>query len=248
MVKKMMMRFLILLMVVFFVLGDAHANMNTNYNIENVAVDIESESAVSARDKALVVARRNAFNVLKSRLLSGTHVIEADDRQIAMMVDSFEINREKLSKNRYLASVNVRFNERAVNSFLSRQPMSRHTNNDLSFLDGVLGGHDTMMTSPQNKMDHNQENHVGGRSFSYDIVTTIHGLRDYMAIKNQLSRIPMIKSLRLVSLSSQKLVLSVDYQGGAQQFQNDLVSRGMQLYSNPRVVNGEAPYILIRRG
>jgi len=242
-------RIAILLAGLFVSWGHAHANVNENYIVKNVAVDVESDSAVSARNKALINARRNAFNVLKSRLLSGNHNIAADDRQIAMMVDSFEINREKLSKNRYLASVNVRFSERAVNSFLSRQPTGSVARGDLSFLDGVLTGN---AQSSYNNNGYSSAVNAGSSrtasSFSYDIVTKIKSLRDYMMIKNKLAQMPMVVSLRLVSLSSHKAVLSIHYQGGAQQFQNDLGGRNMQLYSNPRVVNGEAPYILISRG
>ena len=94
-----------------------------DYTVSNLAVDVEGENAIDAREKALVQARANAFNILKKRLASegmtGT-IPTPDDGAIASMVNSFEINREKLSKNRYLASVNVSFNSRAVQGYTGR--------------------------------------------------------------------------------------------------------------------------------
>jgi len=88
--------------------------------IENVAVDVTGNNALDARDKALNQARRNAFSILSRRLDLGGDVIAEDDRTIATLVDSFEINREKLSSNRYMASINVLFNEPAIQGYLGQ--------------------------------------------------------------------------------------------------------------------------------
>lgn len=91
-----------------------------NYTVQNVAVDVQGENAIDARDKALTKARRDAFDIIAGRLLNAeekSRLGAVDDSTINSMVYDFEINREKFSKNRYLASVNVRFNERAVQSY-----------------------------------------------------------------------------------------------------------------------------------
>lgn len=93
------------------------------YAVKNIAVDVEGENAIDAREKALTKARRDAFDILSGRLLSATEksgMGHVDDNTINSMVNDFEINREKFSRNRYLANVDVRFNERAVRSYLGR--------------------------------------------------------------------------------------------------------------------------------
>lgn len=123
----MTLRFLtvFLLLAVFAgnALASGAASTQDQYLVENIAVDVEGENAIEAREKALTKARRDAFDVLAGRLLEEEEKASLgsiDDQTIASLVNDFEINREKLSSNRYLASVNVRFNQRAVQSYLGR--------------------------------------------------------------------------------------------------------------------------------
>lgn len=93
------------------------------YEVSNIAVDVEGENAMDARTKALNKARRDGFHILTTRMLDAgerASLPDIDDATIATMVNDFEINREKYSKNRYLASVNIRFNPHAVQGFLGR--------------------------------------------------------------------------------------------------------------------------------
>ncbi|PCI00330.1 MAG: hypothetical protein COB76_03750 [Alphaproteobacteria bacterium] len=101
----------------------ANAQNTDVFTVNNIAVDVESDSAFSARNNALEKARRDAFNILTSRLLTQEErkdLPKAKSKHIATLVDSFEINREKYSKNRYLASLNITFNPRAVHGYLGR--------------------------------------------------------------------------------------------------------------------------------
>jgi|GEM_PF-3701040 len=96
---------------------------DSTYIVKNIAVDVEGKDAIDARDKALTKARRDAFNILSGRFLDANERATlgyVDDAMINSMVNDFEINREKFSRNRYLASIEVRFNERAVRSYLGR--------------------------------------------------------------------------------------------------------------------------------
>jgi hypothetical protein len=97
-----------------------HAN---EFEVQNIAVDVQGDNAIDAREKALIKARRNAFDILTGRLLDSderSSLPQTDDQTIATMVNDFEIIREKLSKNRYLANVSINFNPRAVRGYLGR--------------------------------------------------------------------------------------------------------------------------------
>lgn len=96
---------------------------NDPYTVSNIAVDMQGTNAIEARDNAHAKARRDAFNILTGRLLdrdSQSRLPDAGDNDIAAMVNNFEINREKYSKDRYLASLNITFNPNAVRGYLQR--------------------------------------------------------------------------------------------------------------------------------
>ena len=102
------------------------------FSVENIAVDVEGENTIAARDKALVKARRDAYNILTSRLLKAeerNRVSGADDSTIATLVDNFEINREKLSQKRYLANISIHFNPQAVRGYMGRYTNMAVTDN-----------------------------------------------------------------------------------------------------------------------
>lgn len=110
----------IFLLCAFFVIPPVFADQ---FSVENIAVDVEGENTIAARDKALVKARRDAYNILTSRLLKAeerNRVSGADDSTIATLVDNFEINREKLSQKRYLANISIHFNPQAVRGYMGR--------------------------------------------------------------------------------------------------------------------------------
>jgi len=116
------MKHLLSLFTFLIIFYASHSQAN-DYVVKNIKVDVTADSATEARTKALGKARMNAFNVLKNRIVPESEKNDlpaSTNSVVSTMVDSFEINREKLSKNRYLASVNVTFNERAVQSYLGR--------------------------------------------------------------------------------------------------------------------------------
>ena len=85
--------------------------------VENVETDVTAENAVKAREIALKKARRKAFSILAERLLSGEDkraASKAGDITISSLINSFEIVEERLSDVRYIATINVTFDEDLV--------------------------------------------------------------------------------------------------------------------------------------
>lgn len=96
--------------------GDANL-----YNIQGVSVDETAANAVEARNKALSSGQFKAFEQLLEQLL------KPEDRanvqmptifQLQSMVQSFELQNERTSRNRYIAQMNVQFKAPAINAYL----------------------------------------------------------------------------------------------------------------------------------
>lgn len=98
------------------------------YTVNDVKVDILSESAVKARDKAFGEAQKVAFVKLAERFRSPEAMagfVPPDARTIAGMVQDFEVVSEQLSTRRYLGTYTFRFKANAVNRYFGGAPSYR---------------------------------------------------------------------------------------------------------------------------
>jgi hypothetical protein len=182
---------------------------------------------------------------------------------IASMINSFEINREKLSKNRYLASVNVTFNQRAVQNYMSRFAASNiaATPN----MSGPSQSPQTVANQGQTSQQpyqtpssaytgyQAQQSQQSPRS-SYESVTQatvrvdIADIRQWINIKKTLESIYSIQNVDVEQISSRSAVVNLTHRGSVNELQNALMGRGMQLYSNTDETRNLVPYILLSRG
>lgn len=116
--------FLFLLAFLQLVPGSARA-ADQAYTVNDVKVDILSESAVKARDKAFGEAQKVAFVKLAGRFRSPEAMagfVPPDARTIAGMVQDFEVVSEQLSTRRYLGIYTFRFKANAVNRYFGSGP------------------------------------------------------------------------------------------------------------------------------
>lgn len=89
------------------------------YTVRDVEVDVTTTNAAAARDEAIAQAQRKAYAELVRRLATpGAEAPPADDAQLARLVQDFEIQRERSSSVRYLATLTVRFRPDAVRDHL----------------------------------------------------------------------------------------------------------------------------------
>ncbi len=96
------------------------------YIVRDVKVDILSESAVKARDKAFGEAQKTAFLKLATRYLSPdqlTGFTPPDAKTIAGMVQDFEVQSEQLSTKRYVGIYTFRFKASVANRFFNHGPV-----------------------------------------------------------------------------------------------------------------------------
>lgn len=237
-------------------LGLAMPAVAVDYTVRNLAVDVEAETAIKAREEALAQARKNAFNILKKRLpgmMADGPTPDAD--AIAAMVDSFEINREKLSKNRYLASVNVTFNERAVQMYMNRSmgyagfEGGSQGNAFNRLLGEAATGQTRNMPETVRTMEHHRTAYNSSRAESESMVSIpIAGIRQWIGIKKSLETISTVRDVEIREISARRAVVNLRHAGSIYDLQNALMGRGMRLYANTGVMRDAAPYVLVTRG
>lgn len=84
------------------------------YTITDVSADVTADKAVHARDKALMQAERTAYSQLCARLGMEDDSAKLNDDAIAALVQSFEVQSERLSAVRYIGVFTIRFKASAV--------------------------------------------------------------------------------------------------------------------------------------
>ena len=114
-----------LLLTVFFALGlmvssawaeDTAPNL---FVIHDVAVDITAANAAQARDQAIAKAQHQAYDQLLQALgVDAAKAPKINDDDIATLVQNFEVQSEKASSVRYIATFTVQFRESATRHFL----------------------------------------------------------------------------------------------------------------------------------
>lgn len=91
------------------------------YTVTGVAVDIEGVSANKARDKAYIEGGRKAFDQMAAGLSAGGKISakKIGDGTLQNLISSFEVEKEKSSSGRYIATLTFHFRRNAVQDLLS---------------------------------------------------------------------------------------------------------------------------------
>jgi hypothetical protein len=96
--------------------------------VTDVVVDKTDKNAVVARDQAIAAAQKQAFEVLAEKTMSPEAFKSykvPDVKTIAALVDSFEIQSEQMTANRYVGTFTVRFMPEVTNYIKIPDGMSR---------------------------------------------------------------------------------------------------------------------------
>lgn len=97
------------------------ARADDAYTVSGVAEDQAGASAQAAREAAQTDSRRKAFRQLIDRLApsdGGAALTSLGDRDIAALVDSFQVDDERISAVRYLGVFTYRFRPASVQALL----------------------------------------------------------------------------------------------------------------------------------
>jgi hypothetical protein len=82
--------------------------------VQGIQVDVTADSAVEAREQAILEAQRKAFEQLVANLTGGGAAPRLSDGQITALIHDFSITNEKSSAVRYIATFDFRFNRAGV--------------------------------------------------------------------------------------------------------------------------------------
>lgn len=102
----------------------SRAENNPAYTVEGVEVDVTSENAVKAREKALDEAQSKAYGMLAERFLGeeGAKTIQMPDPiTLSTLVQDYEVTKEQLSKRRYKGVFTIRFRPTAMKMQMASQ-------------------------------------------------------------------------------------------------------------------------------
>ena len=93
------------------------------FTVRNVAVDQTAATAAEAREAALADGQRKAFRQLLERLTPRAqhgHLPRATNAQLADLIENFEVQSERASAVRYIATYTFRFNPDGIRTLLRR--------------------------------------------------------------------------------------------------------------------------------
>lgn len=116
-----MLRRLFQLVFFVFVICLSERVQAAAFEVRNIAVSVQSESAVMARDMALSKAQRVAFAALVG--MTENDLPHIDDAQIARLVRGFSLQGERLAARSYAANFTIRFNPATTRNFILQQQL-----------------------------------------------------------------------------------------------------------------------------
>lgn len=98
------------------------------YTVKGVEVDIKGTSASKARDKAFAEGSRKAFDTLAQKLSAAGKISakKLDDATLQGLIKSFEVEKEKASGGRYIATLTFHFKQPSVEGFFASRGIEIH--------------------------------------------------------------------------------------------------------------------------
>jgi hypothetical protein len=118
---------------------------DTPYTASKILVDVTAKNAVTAKTNALVEAERLGLNKVLRRVVPFSFYPKLPDlqpQQIEGLVNDLSIRKEQYSTTRYMATLDISFNERAVRQFITSLglPLSEERAPMISILPVVIEG------------------------------------------------------------------------------------------------------------
>ena len=85
-----------------------------SYTVTDVNADVTADTASHARDQAIMQAERTAYSQFCVRMGVPDHSAKLSDDALASLVQSFEVQNERLSAVRYIGVFTIRFKPSAM--------------------------------------------------------------------------------------------------------------------------------------
>ena len=125
--------------------GPALADDDTPFAVSKIAVDVTAKNAVAAKSKAMAEAQKRGIDTVLRRVVPFSFSAELPDlqpQQVETLVNGMAIRKEQYSTTRYIATLDVIFNEQGVKELLTSLgiPVSEERAPMISVLPLVIDG------------------------------------------------------------------------------------------------------------
>ena len=100
----------------------ARADDDTPYTVSKIAVDVTAKNAVAAKAKAMADAQKRGIDTVLRRVVPFSFSAKLPDlqpQQVETLVNGMAIRKEQYSTTRYIATLDVIFNEQGVKELLT---------------------------------------------------------------------------------------------------------------------------------
>ena len=100
----------------------AQADDDTPYTVSKIAVDVTAKNAVAAKAKAMADAQKRGIDMVLRRVVPFSFSAKLPDlqpQQVETLVNGMAIRKEQYSTTRYIATLDVIFNEQGVKELLT---------------------------------------------------------------------------------------------------------------------------------
>src|SRR5262249_39209798 len=100
----------------------AQADDDTPYTVSKIAVDVSAKNAVAAKANAMAEAEKCGLNTVLRRVVPFSFYPKLPDlqaEQIEGLVNGISIRKEQYSTTRYIATLDVIFNEQGVKQLVA---------------------------------------------------------------------------------------------------------------------------------
>ena len=123
----------------------AQADDDTPYTVSKIAVDVTAKNAVAAKAKAMADAQKRGIDTVLRRVVPFSFSAKLPDlqpQQVETLVNGMAIRKEQYSTTRYIATLDVIFNEQGVKELLTSLgiPTSEERAPMISILPLVIDG------------------------------------------------------------------------------------------------------------
>ena len=182
------------------------------YTVTDVNADVTADHSGHARDQALTQAERTAFAQLCTRLnVPAERVAKFSDDDIAALVQSFDLQSERLSAVRYIGVFTLHFKQAAVQKKI-----------------GKYAG--TVNSSAENPVPVAEGKVLPSGPLSHVMITVqTPSLAVWTQIKRRLNDVPQIAKMDVISLGRGASRIDLSYAGSIGDLEQAVTAQGLVL-------------------
>jgi len=189
----------------------AQAPQTESYTVADVNADVTADRSGHARDQALTQAERTAFMQLCARLgIAAEHVAKFSDDDIAALVQSFDLQSERLSAVRYIGVFTIHFKPAAMQKKIGRYlPVAGIVASNAS-LNGVK-------SLPSGALSH------------MPVTVQTPTLAVWTKIQRSLNAVPQVAKVDVISMGRGASHVDLSYGGSVGDLQQAVTGQGLVL-------------------